>query len=47
MLPAALTWFTRNRKAPVVEEPRVLIEPRAAMAFADVEIAEEPMRRAA
>jgi predicted RND superfamily exporter protein len=47
MLPAALTWFTRNRKAPVVEEPRVLIEPRAAMAFADVEIAEEPLRRAA
>ncbi len=27
MLPAAATWFTRNRKAPVVEEPRVLIEP--------------------
>src|SRR4029079_2243060 len=47
MLAAALTWFTRHRKAPCVEEPRVLIEPRAAMAFADVEISEETFRRAA
>ena len=35
MLPAALTWFTRNRKAPLPMEPRVLIEPRAAVAFAE------------
>jgi hopanoid biosynthesis associated RND transporter like protein HpnN len=47
MLPAALTWFTRNRKVPVPEEPRVLIEPRAAVAFAEVEVVEEPLRRAA
>ncbi len=47
MLPAALTWFTRNRKAPVPAEPRVLIEPRAAVAFANVELPEENLRRAA
>jgi len=47
MLPAALTWFTRNRKAPLPMEPRVLIEPRAAVAFADIELPDEELRRAA
>ncbi len=47
MLPSALTWLTRNRKVPVPEEPRVLIEPRAAVAFADVELPEASLRRAA
>ncbi len=47
MLPAALTWMTRNRKHPLPEDPRVLIEPRAAVAFAEVELAEESLRRAA
>jgi predicted RND superfamily exporter protein len=47
MLPAALAWFTRNRKTPTRVEPRVLVEPRAAVSFADIELPEEELRRAA
>jgi hopanoid biosynthesis associated RND transporter like protein HpnN len=47
MLPAALTWFTRNRKVPVAQEPRMLIEPRAAVAFANVDLPATPHRQAA
>jgi hypothetical protein len=47
MLPAALSWFTRNRKTPLPVEPRVLIEPRAVAAFANIELPGEEYRRAA
>jgi hopanoid biosynthesis associated RND transporter like protein HpnN len=47
MLPAALAWFTRNRKIPQSVEPRVLIEPRAAAAFANIDLPDQEFRRAA